>query len=81
MTRAPVRPPRGLTCYAVSLALVGLLTPTASLAYVGPGLGLGAIGSFFALLGAMLFGVLGFVWYPIKRLIRRFRPKSPDDAE
>jgi len=71
----------GLLTYASALLAVAALTPSASLAYVGPGLGLGAIGSFFALLGAMLFGVLGFIWYPIKRLIRRLRPQQSDDAE
>jgi hypothetical protein len=70
-----------LALYAAGLIFSVLAAPGVCQAYVGPGLGLGAIGSFFALLGAMLFGVLGFIWYPIKRLIRRFRPKSSDDAE
>jgi len=41
--------------------------------YVGPGGTLTAIGSFLALAGAIVLGVLGFVWYPIKRLLRTLR--------
>ena len=43
------------------------------LAYLGPGGALSLIGSFLALLGAVVFAVLGFVWYPLKRLLRRIR--------
>ena len=40
------------------------------LAYLGPGGALSAVGSFLALLGAILLAVIGFVWYPVKRLLR-----------
>lgn len=43
------------------------------LAYLGPGGALSAIGSFLALVGAILLAVIGFLWYPIKRLLRRRR--------
>jgi hypothetical protein len=46
---------------------------TPCLAYVGPGGALSAIGSFLALVGAILLAVIGFVWYPVKRLLRRRR--------
>ena len=48
-----------------------LLTPCLSHAYVGPGAGLSAIGSVLALIGATLLLIVGFVWYPIKRLLKR----------
>lgn len=44
-------------------------TPAA--AYIGPGAGLGAIGTVFAVIGAILLMIVGFVWYPIKRLLKR----------
>ena len=40
-------------------------------AYVGPGLGLSAIGTFLAFLAAIFFAIIGFVWYPVKRARRR----------
>ena len=41
--------------------------------YIGPGAGLGAIGPLLSLVGAAALMVIGFVWYPIKRLMRRRR--------
>ena len=46
-----------------------MLFVEAAEAYIGPGPGLGAVGAALALLGAMLLMVVGFVWYPAKRLI------------
>lgn len=40
------------------------------LAYIGPGGVLGAIGAFLALLAAVVIALFGFVWYPVKRLMR-----------
>ena len=46
-----------------------LLYPVMASAYVGPGAGLGAIGTVLALIGAVLLGIVGFIWYPVKKLI------------
>lgn len=40
-------------------------------AYIGPGAGLGAVGAMLALVGAGVLMVIGFVWYPVKRLTQR----------
>jgi hypothetical protein len=48
-----------------------LALPHPALAYVGPGAGLSAIGSLLALLAAVALALVGFVWYPAKRLLRR----------
>ena len=52
------------------------LWPEAGHAYMGPGAGLGAIGTLLALIGAVLLAVVGFVWYPVKRLIRSRRSRG-----
>lgn len=54
------------------LLLVGFLlcAPALSHAYVGPGAGLSAIGSILAFIGTILLLIIGFFWYPIKRLIK-----------
>ena len=41
----------------------------AAMAYVGPGAGLSAIGSIMAFLGSIALLIVGFVWYPIKRIV------------
>lgn len=48
-------------------------TPAVAQAYIGPGAGLSALGSLLALLGAVLLIIVGFIWYPVKRVIRRWK--------
>src|SRR5262245_60301847 len=66
----------GIACVALAAAPAH--------AYVGPGAGLSAIGIVVGLLAAIFFGIVGFVWYPIKRLLRLRRERSgepqPDAA-
>ena len=50
------------------------------IAYIGPGGALSLIGSFLALLAAVVFAVLGFVWYPLKRLLRFMRARRQRGA-
>ncbi len=58
------------------LVSVILLMAQVSFAYVGPGAGLSAIGSALALIGALLLGIVGFFWYPIKRLVRKYKARE-----
>ena len=57
---------RGFLFFAVAL----LASTQAAHAYIGPGAGLSAIGSVLAFLGVVLLLILGFAWYPIKRMLR-----------
>lgn len=50
-------------------------------AYVGPGAGLSAIGSILAFLGVIVLIIVGFFWYPIKRMIARFRTEKSPEAD
>lgn len=61
------------------IVAVVLLLPSLAHAYIGPGAGITAIGSLIALIGAAALALVGFVWYPIKRL-RRGRAKPSDPA-
>lgn len=58
------------------LLLVLCLFPQAALAYVGPGAGLSAIGACLAIVVAVIAAIFGFVWYPIKRLMRKWNRRS-----
>lgn len=58
------------------LFLVLIAAPGFAQAYVGPGAGLSAIGAALALIGAVIFAILGFVWYPVKRLMRGRKAKA-----
>ncbi len=50
--------------------LIGIVLPNSALAYIGPGAGLSVIGTLVAVIGAIFLLIVGFVWYPIKRVLR-----------
>lgn len=50
-------------------------------AYVGPGAGLTALGSIIAFIGAVLLMIAGFLWYPIKRLLKSKKQTVKEKAE
>lgn len=56
---------------AILSAFALLLLPSVAHAYIGPGAGISAIGAALALVAAVFFAVVGFVWYPVKRLLRK----------
>ena len=56
--------------YNLMWAIFFLALPSLSHAYVGPGMGLSAIGSIVAFIGAIFLLIIGFLWYPIKRLLK-----------
>ncbi|MEJ1968801.1 MAG: hypothetical protein WDN03_09270 [Rhizomicrobium sp.] len=60
----------------ITLLLPAVLYATAAYAYIGPGAGLSAVGSLVALLGSVALGLIGFIWYPIKRLLKGRKRKS-----
>ncbi|HEY9198823.1 MAG TPA: hypothetical protein VIR60_05600 [Gammaproteobacteria bacterium] len=62
------------------LLLSGALFPATASAYVGPGAGLSAVGAIFALVAALGLAVVGFVWYPVKRLLQRNSSRTADAA-
>jgi hypothetical protein len=72
---------RGLLFVLVLTVVCG--APSSAFAYVGPGSGLSAIGAAFALVAGVFLAILGFIWYPIKRLllsVRRRRSASSNSA-
>ena len=66
-----------------SLAVAALLlaAPQTAEAYIGPGAGISMIGTVIALIGAILLAIVGFVWYPIKRLRAKNKKMEKTDEE
>ena len=58
------------------LATLLALSSTPALAYVGPGLGLGVIGTIFGVLAAIVLAIFGLFWYPIKRALGKGKKTS-----
>ena len=47
-----------------------LFSPIFYLAYIGPGMGGGALAAIFGVIAAFFLGLWGILYYPIKRLIK-----------
>ncbi len=64
-----------------AIAVFLLATSFSAEAYIGPGAGISAIGTVVALFGAILLAIVGFVWYPVKRLLRTRKRESNHEAD
>jgi uncharacterized membrane protein len=45
-------------------------------AYVGPGLGLGVIGTIVGVFIAVFLAIVGVIYYPLKRLLRKIKSRK-----
>jgi hypothetical protein len=54
-------------------AAQGASAPNAQLAYIGPGAGLGFLGSLLAILMVLFLGLVGLILHPLKLCIRWLR--------
>lgn len=52
------------------------LAPALVIAYIGPGTGLSALGALLALVVGLIVTFFAFVWYPIRRLRRKWRTRA-----
>lgn len=60
----------------VVLALMLTWTAPAS-AYIGPGMGVGAAAAVLGVFAGVVLLVVGLVWYPLRRMIRRVLRRKP----
>lgn len=78
------RPRKGALKRIQVFLVILALTPTSAFAYIGPGVGLGAIATFIAIFLGLLLIIVGFLWYPLKRMLRKRRQTetkgSPEEA-
>ena len=63
-----------ITTAAAALTVILAAAARQAFAYIGPGAGIGAIGTFFAVIGAVVLLIVGFLWYPVKRMLRKKKP-------
>ncbi|WP_435106034.1 hypothetical protein [Arhodomonas sp. AD133] len=54
----------------LAIAPAAMLSTSPALAYIGPGTGLSALGALVALLATIVVAIAGFVWFPLRRLLR-----------
>ena len=61
--------------FKVSIITLLALTSPAQ-AYIGPGMGGGAIAVVFGILAAIFMAIFGFIYYPVKRWLKRRKIKN-----
>jgi hypothetical protein len=57
----------------ILIALAAVAVPGTAAAYMGPGAGLGMIGSLVAVIGAVLIALLGIVILPVRMILKKRR--------
>jgi hypothetical protein len=72
---------KGMIFILFAAFILSVCLPQTILAYTGPGSGLSAIGAFLALLAGIIVSIVGFLWYPIKRLLKKRASKEPDEVK
>jgi hypothetical protein len=60
----------------VLLAVALMSYAPQAFAYIGPGLGTGAIVAVLGAVVGVLMLIFGILWYPLKKLFRRIWPKK-----
>ena len=65
----------------LTLFLFLCLISLPSYAYIGPGMGGGAIAAIIGFFAAILLGLWGILYYPIKRLIKNRKDKKKISKE
>ncbi len=66
------------------MALVFLLVlffSTNAYAYIGPGMGGGIVAATLGIVVAIVVALLGIVWFPIKRALKRVRTNKENDKK
>ncbi|MEM1369506.1 MAG: hypothetical protein AAGG02_16155 [Cyanobacteria bacterium P01_H01_bin.15] len=66
---------------ALSAFLWSVVLASPGLAYIGPGTGIAAIGAFLALIAAVFFAIVGFLWFPIKRMLKKRKQAEAQSDE
>ncbi len=67
----------------IGIAVMALLvSATPSHAYIGPGLGLGAIGAVLGIVLSVFLAIVAIFWYPLKRMLGlgKRRPNTAQPA-
>lgn len=67
---------KSLRSFILPAIALGVLLPNPALAYIGPGAGLGAIAITIALVLGVALLLVGLVWYPLKRLLKKNKSAS-----
>lgn len=57
--------------FPVAATALFLTVPQVALAYIGPGVGAGALAAVVGVLGSIVLAIVAVVYYPIKRMMKK----------
>lgn len=60
-------------------AVAAVMMPGPALAYIGPGLGAGAMAVVIGILGSIVMAVVAVIYYPVKRVLKARRAKAAEE--
>lgn len=63
------------------LAMQAFIAASPAYAYIGPGAGAGTIAVVIGVISAVFLALFAILWYPFKRLMKRFRGNRADVAD
>ena len=64
-----------------SLVVIAFLLPISASAYIGPGMGAGAIATVVGILMSIFLALFAILWYPLKRLLKKKKKLKDNDAK
>jgi len=65
----------------VLVTMAALALPVAAQAYIGPGVGAGAIAAVLGVIGSIFLAIFAVLYYPIKRALKRRRKPAGDAVQ
>lgn len=63
---------------ALGLLAAALFLPQAAAAYIGPGVGAGALAAVVGVIGSIFLAIVAVLYYPIKRMLKKKKPTVSD---
>jgi hypothetical protein len=63
------------------VAAIALLLPGTAFAYIGPGMGAGALAAILGVIGSVFVGLFAILYYPIKRRMKKKTQQKVPPAE
>ncbi len=61
------------------ILVLATLIPEYAHAYIGPGAGLGAVATLVAIILGTLMLIVGFLWFPLKRVLTKRKERSAEE--
>ena len=65
----------------ICVLLLVVFVQQPAMAYVGPGTGIAALGALLAIIAGVIAAIFGFLWYPIKRLLKKRKQTEAKDIQ